>query len=63
MHHSDCDGEIAWEDCAKIADRLEAIAPLIENTKGGVNEWRDTTLRFAAGLRRAHAAHENVEFH
>jgi hypothetical protein len=31
LNHSDCDGEIKWEDCEGIAKRLEEIAPKINS--------------------------------
>lgn len=62
LHHSDCDGEISWEDAVPIAERLEQIAPHIE--WDGRDDWdfRAHALQFAAGLRRAAELRENVEF-
>ena len=65
LHHSDCDGEIAWEDCGKIADRLESLIPLLPqgNDAGHIGNWRDKTQTFVDGLREAFRAKENLEFH
>jgi hypothetical protein len=57
LDHSDCDGEIAWEIAGPLADRLEG---LISELKGRSAE---AAIRFAAGLRKAFATRENVEFH
>lgn len=65
LHHSDCDGEIAAVDCGPIADRLEAILdklPRGDSDFHGHGE-RDKAVRFIAGLRKAAAAGEAVEFH
>ena len=56
LSHSDCDGDIAAEDCLPIAQRLEELAPLM-------GEWSARTLQFATGLREAAAAGEDVNFH
>lgn len=65
LHHSDCDGELAWEDCGSIADSLEALIPKfpIGEVGGHIGNWRDKTQLFIDGLRRASAAKENVDFH
>jgi hypothetical protein len=65
LHHSDCDGSIATELCAPIADRLEAILPLLPEGEGGghIGNWRGTTQRFIDGLRLAAERGEDVEFH
>ncbi len=65
LNHSDCEGEIAPDDCAKIADRLEALLPLMPTGDGGghIGNWRDKTAAFIAGCRAAHAAGEPLDFH
>lgn len=65
LFHSDCDGEIAWEDCGPIADRLEELLPKFPNGDGGghIGNWRDKTSQFIQGCRAAFEAKENLEFH
>lgn len=65
LNHSDCDGEIAAEDCAPLADRLEELLP---NLRSRFPRWTDEEVREAArrwinGLREAAAADEPVGFH
>jgi hypothetical protein len=65
LHHSDCDGEIAPENCAAVAVALEALIPLLpdEIAGGHIGNWREKTAQFVSGLRAAHAAGEPLEFH
>lgn len=65
LHHSDCEGEIAWEDCGPIADALEALLPKLPSGDGGrhVGNWRDKTAQFIKGCRAAFEAKESLEFH
>lgn len=65
LNHSDCEGKIKWKDCGPIADALEELLPALPNGDGGghIGNWRDKTTSFIAGLRKAHKAKENVEFH
>ena len=64
LNHSDCDGEIASEDCGPIADCLEALLPLLEGDGGGhIGGYRLKTQQFIDGLRRAAEAGEPVIFH
>lgn len=63
LNHSDCEGEIAVEHCIPIAERLEAILPLLPVGDVGGFTWWDITAQFARGLRRAAASGEAVEFH
>ena len=65
LHHSDCEGEIPWKSCGKIADALEELLPKMPQGEGGghVGNWRDTTSKFIAGLRKAFKAKEPVSFH
>jgi len=57
--HSDCDGIIPTRFCNPLADRLESLMPRIV----GDDMDRDLTRQFIAGLRKAAAAGEDVEFH
>lgn len=67
LHHSDCDGEIAPEDCGPIADSLERLLPKLGDDgeghiahRGGM---RAVTEQFIRGLRAAAAAGEPLDFH
>lgn len=62
MGHSDCEGEIPAEMCGPIADALEALLVRMP-PRALYDEARPATERFIAGLRRAAAAGEPVEFH
>jgi hypothetical protein len=65
LNHSDCEGDIAPEDCAALADRLEDLLPLLpdEDDPGHIGNWRDKTQRFLDGLRLAASRNEALEFH
>lgn len=65
LDHSDCDGEIAWEDCDHLADRLTELLPKLpqDEAAGHIGNWRDKTQTFIDGLRLAYANKENVDFH
>ena len=65
LHHSDCEGEIPWESCAAIADRLAEVMPNLPEGDGGghIGNWHEKTQRFVDGLRAAAEAKENVDFH
>lgn len=65
LHHSDCDGEIAWELCEGIANRLEEVLPKLPQGEAGghIGNWRDKTQQFIDGLRLAHKQQEDVDFH
>lgn len=57
LNHSDCDGEIRWEDCDAIAKELQKLLPKL-------TDWHfDSAVQFIAGLHRAAEAKENVDFH
>ena len=71
LNHSDCEGSIAAEDCAPLADRLEQLLPLMEphdgpaGRRGFVSErgWiARKTEQFIKGLRLAAERGEPVEF-
>jgi len=64
LSHSDCEGEIAWQDCGPIADALEALLPSLPDGEGGghIGNYRDKTSAFIAGLRLAASEEEDVEF-
>lgn len=69
LSHSDCDGEISPEDCAKVADDLTPLLDKINDfgpagphndRNGGL---RGTLQRFIDGCRAAAGAGEALEFH
>lgn len=64
LNHSDCDGVIGREHQLPLAARLEEVAEKIEDAQGyhDPGYHRKRALKFAAGLRQAHAANETVEF-
>jgi len=57
--HSDCDGVIHPQHGVHLADRLEQLLPLLDES---VRRMREETGRFIDGLRKAAAAGEDVEF-
>jgi len=65
LNHSDCDGEIGWELAGALADDLASLVLLLPDEDGGghIGNWREKTQTFIDGLRAAHAAKENVDFH
>lgn len=62
LNHSDCDGEIEIKDLLPIAERLEAIAPLLPDASSFRFDVRAKALQFATGLRLAADLGEIVEF-
>ena len=63
MTHSDCDGEIAAEVCAPLADALQDLMERRMPQRAMYDTVRPATERFIAGLRRAAEAGEPVGFH
>jgi len=65
LDHSDCDGEIAWQECGPLADALEKLMPsltLAGDGGGHIGSYAEKTRQFINGLREAALAEENVEF-
>jgi hypothetical protein len=65
--HSDCDGEISPEMCAKVADELEALLPKVRIGEGGGHilrggGYRAVLQRFIDGCRDAHRRNEPLTF-
>jgi hypothetical protein len=63
LNHSDCEGEIRWQDAVAIAERLEEIAPHIVWKYRKDWDFTARCIQFAEGLRFAASRKENVEFH
>jgi len=65
LYHSDCDGEIPWQNCKAIAKRLKELIPLLpkEPDSGHIGTWSEKTQQFADGLMRAYKAKKNLGFH
>lgn len=66
LSHSDCDGEIAPDDCVKVADELEALLPKITGDGGGhisaQGGFLEVTRKFIEGCRLAAAENEALVF-
>lgn len=64
LYHSDCDGEINYGACGKIASRLEQLLPLLPDDEGGghIGNWKEKTQQFIKGLRLAHSKKEKLIF-
>jgi hypothetical protein len=56
LAHSDCDGEISWQDCKALADRLEELIPSLSERHAA------DAQQFADGLYDAASDRQNVEF-
>lgn len=65
LRHSDCDGELPWENCGAIANQLEKLLPKMPKGDAGghIGDYRDKTQAFIDGLRLAAKQRENVEFY
>lgn len=64
LYHSDCDGEISYGKCGKIANELEAILDKLPDGEGGghIGNWRDKTKQFITGLRDANKKKQTLHF-
>jgi len=65
LDHSDCDGWIPAIYCGPLADRLAELLPLLPDgdDPGHIGNWRAKTQQFINGLREAHEAGQDVDFH
>lgn len=63
--HSDCDGSIYPKQARALADRIEALIPLLPQGEGPghVRNWVQTTQSFVDGLRDAAKKRQVVQFH
>lgn len=65
LNHSDCDGEIIWEDCGEIAKELKELLEQVKNDneeRGDYSEMYIRTERFIKGCELAFSKKENIEF-
>lgn len=68
LKHSDCEGQIAPVDAAKLADDLERLLPKLSDMGMGAGHiegqggYAAVATRFIRGCRAAHAAGEPLEF-
>jgi hypothetical protein len=66
LDHSDCDGEIRWQDCEGIAKSFErvllslAVADALSGDNN--NYYSEKAVRWISGLRCAAEEKENVTF-
>lgn len=58
LDHSDCEGEIEWQKCSELADRLDQLLPSLRNAG-----FEQETKNFIDGLRLAANKKQNVDFH
>lgn len=64
LHHSDCDGDLTYGQCGKIAKRLRELLPLIDGDLGGyIGNVKEKTLTFIEGCELAHSNKEKLRFH
>lgn len=66
LYHSDCEGDIPWENCKGIADALTEVlanVPTDLDLGGHIGNFREKTQTFIDGLMKAYNAKENLEFH
>jgi hypothetical protein len=65
LYHSDCDGEIGWQDCKPLADELMKLLDKLpdENVNGHIGNWREKTQTFINGLLLAYKEEKNLNFH
>lgn len=64
LTHSDCEGDISYGNCKRIADALEKLIPLLpdEDAGGHIGNWRKKTETFIEGLRCAYEKKEKLIF-
>ncbi len=62
LHHSDCDGSLPVDVLTKLADRMESLLPALMALPWTGDDHNARARQFIAGLRKAAAAGEAVEF-
>ena len=64
LYHSDCDGDLKWQNCNAIADGLEELLPSLERADGDspLPFYAPKTRQWIKGLRIAAEQKENPEF-
>lgn len=63
LNHSDCSGVIKHEHLLPLANRLQELVPLVDNPESVSDWYNNRTQRFVDGLRAAHDAGEDLDFH
>ena len=66
LNHSDCDGDIQWERCSDLADRLEEIKGAVDETvtdpEDGMPDFIGKLDMMIKGLMSAYECKENILF-
>lgn len=69
LNHSDCEGDIPWESCGKIAERLKHLLNNIQLNESSpdtdfINDYLiNKTKQFMEGCQLAFEKRERLEFH
>lgn len=62
LDHSDCDGELTWEQCKRVAKGLKLI--IDETPESEHKDWRyQAALNFRKGCIKAANARQAIDFH
>ena len=62
LSHSDCDGEISWQDCKLVADELTKILDKLPDSCFYFSV-KGLTKQFIKGCMLAYKSKENLDFH
>lgn len=63
LNHSDCDGEISWQFCADIANRLKVLKPAFDEVASGFNGYFATRYEaLVEAFEIASEEHTDMEF-
>jgi hypothetical protein len=63
LTHQDCEGKIEAQHCPHLANAIEALIPKLDDTPKAWASDAELARRFVTGLRKAHKAGEDVDFH